>query len=118
MTVGGRMGMEGSPIPGEDELLFGDEAAFHRRQNTDQEEKLLEEDLVIEVSVFAGKEAVRDSSCDAGMFFGSFFPFSFRFFWFRLIPVGREGFITRVPIGQWGCPETVNKVVIRPQRRG
>ena len=118
MPIGGGMGMESSPIPGEDKLLLWNQAAFERRKDSDQKKELLKENLVVEMSVFAGKKAVDDPPCDVGFLFGRFFSFSFRLFWFRLILVGREGFITRVPIGQWGCPETVNKVVIRPQRRG
>ena len=118
MPIGGGMGMESSPIPGEDKFLLWDQAAFERRKDSNQKKELLKENLVVEMSIFAGKKAVSDPSGDVGFLFGRFFSFSFRLFGFRLILVGREGFITRVPIGQGGCPETVNKVVIRPQRRG
>ena len=86
--------MESSPIPGEDKLLLWDQAAFERRKDSDQEKELLKEDLVVEMPVFAGEKTFCDPSCDAGPLFRRFFSFSFWLFWFRLILVGREGFIT------------------------
>ena len=53
------MGMESSPIPGEDKLLLWDQAAFERRKDSDQEKELLKEDLVVEMPVFAGEKTAR-----------------------------------------------------------
>ena len=43
MPIRRRMGMESSPIPGEDKLLLWDQAAFERRKDSDQEKELLKE---------------------------------------------------------------------------
>ena len=94
MPIRRHMGMESSPIPGEDKLLLWDQAAFERRKDSDQEKELLKEDLVVEMPVFAGEKTVCDPPGDAGSLFRRFFSFAFRLFWFRLILVGREGFIT------------------------
>ena len=59
MPIRRRMGMESSPIPGEDKLLLWDQAAFERRKDSDQEKELLKEDLVVEMPVFAGEKTAR-----------------------------------------------------------
>ena len=80
MPIRRRMGMESSPIPGEDKLLLWDQAAFERRKDSDQEKELLKEDLVVEMPVFAGEKTVCDPPGDAGSLFRRFSPLHFGFF--------------------------------------